>query len=227
LEKSIDQSDLEECEPVECKTDNDSDSDEPIRHIACINTSYPVVQETTKPVEVEREHLYLASANEINEKKPELKDLPHHLEYAYLHAIAWKMSDIKGISPSYCTHMILMEDDFKPFIQPQRRLTPKVQDVVKNERVKLLDSGLSYPISDSSWVSPIHVVPKKGGMTVVLNDNNELIPSHIVTGWRDSSKFQSHRKIKKRQHSPIFMGIFLTEECLLGYAMHQLPSKDA
>ncbi|GKA00098.1 retrovirus-related pol polyprotein from transposon TNT 1-94 [Tanacetum coccineum] len=79
-----------------------------------------------------------------------------------------------------------MEDDFKPVIQPQRRLNLKVQDVVKNEIVKLLDSGLIYPISDSSWVSPIHVVPKKGGMTVVLNDNNELIPSRTVMGWRDA-----------------------------------------
>ncbi|GKA35676.1 hypothetical protein Tco_0722167 [Tanacetum coccineum] len=99
-------------------------------------------------------------------------------------AFAWKMSDIKGISLSYCTHKILMEDDYKPVIQPQRRLNPKVQDVVKNEIVKLLDSGLIYPISNSSWVSPIHVVPKKRGMTVVLNDNNELIPSRTVTGWR-------------------------------------------
>ncbi|GJR73784.1 reverse transcriptase domain-containing protein [Tanacetum coccineum] len=164
---------------------------EPIRRITSINTPYLAVEETTKPVEVEREYLYSASANEIDEKKLELKDLSHHLEYAYLHvlekrkgAIAWKMSDIKGISPSYCTHKILMEDDFKPVIQPQRRLNPKVQDVVKNKIVKLLDSGLIYPISDSSWVSPIHVVPKKGGMTVVLNDNNELIPSRTVTGWQ-------------------------------------------
>ncbi|GJZ87770.1 DNA-directed DNA polymerase, partial [Tanacetum coccineum] len=148
-------------------------------------------EDTTVPVNIEREHLYSASANEIDEKKPKLKDLPNHLEYAYLHvlekrkgAIAWKMSDIKGISPSYCTHKILMEDDFKPVIQPQRRLHPKVQDVVKNEIVKLLDYGLIYPILDSSWVSSIHVVPKKGGMTVVLNDNNELIPSRTVTRWR-------------------------------------------
>nr|GEU99294.1 putative reverse transcriptase domain-containing protein [Tanacetum cinerariifolium] len=77
---------------------------------------------------------------------------------------------IKEISPSYYTHKILMEDDFKPVIHPQRSLNPKVQDVVKNEIVKLLDSWLIYPISDSSWVSPIHVVPKKGGMAVVLND---------------------------------------------------------
>ncbi|GKG05822.1 hypothetical protein Tco_0325908, partial [Tanacetum coccineum] len=59
--------------------------------------------------------------------------------------IAWKISDIKGISPSYYTHKILMEDDFKPLIQSQRRLNLKVQDVVKNEIVKLLDSGLIYP----------------------------------------------------------------------------------
>ncbi|GKC35334.1 DNA-directed DNA polymerase [Tanacetum coccineum] len=210
--KLIDQTDLEGCEPVECKTDNDSDSDEPIRRIASINTPYPVVQEIAKLVEVEREHLYSASANEIDENKPELKDLPHHLEYAYMHGdrsfpiiisselsekekisllqvlekrkgtIAWKMSDIKGISPSYCTHKILMEDDFKPFIQPQRRLNPKVQDVVKNEIVKLIDSSLIYPISDSSWVSPIYVLPKKGGINVVLNDDNELISSRTVTG---------------------------------------------
>ncbi|GKD56797.1 hypothetical protein Tco_1290184 [Tanacetum coccineum] len=95
------------------------------------------------------------------------------------------MSDIKGISLSYCTHKILMENDYKSIIQSQTRLNPKVQDVVKNEIVKLLDSGLIYPILDSSWVSPIQVVPKKGGITVVLNDNNELIPSRTVTGWRD------------------------------------------
>nr|GEY93561.1 DNA-directed DNA polymerase [Tanacetum cinerariifolium] len=74
------------------------------------------------------------------------------------------MSDIKGISSSFCTHKILIEDDFKPVIQPQRRLNPKVQDLVKHEIVKLLDSGLIYPISDSSWVSPIHDVAKKGCM---------------------------------------------------------------
>ncbi|GJV42092.1 hypothetical protein Tco_1420532 [Tanacetum coccineum] len=110
-------------------------------------------------------------------------------------------------------------------ITPKIRLNPKVQDVVKNEIVKLLDSRLIYP--DSSWVSPIHVVPKKRGMTVVLNDDNELIPSRTVTGWRDSSKFQSHPKIKKRQHSPVLMGLLLSEECLLGYATLQLPFKDA
>ncbi|GJZ40664.1 reverse transcriptase domain-containing protein [Tanacetum coccineum] len=118
-------------------------------------------------------------------------------------AFAWKMSDIKGISPSYCTHKILMEDDYKPVIQPQRRLNPKVQDVVKNKIVKLLDSGLIYPISDSSWVSPIHVVPKKGGMTVVLNDNNELIPSRTVTGWRVCIDYRKLNDATRKDHFPL------------------------
>ncbi|GJR55196.1 DNA-directed DNA polymerase [Tanacetum coccineum] len=205
LDKSIDHLDIESYESFEW---------EPIRRINSVNTPYPEAQEATKPNKVESEHLYLASANEIDVKKPELKNLPHHLEYVYLHgdksfpivilselsekekmlllqvlekrkgAFAWKMSNIKGISPSYCTYKILMVDDYKSVIQPQRRLNPKVQDVLKNEIIKLLDSELIYPISDSSWVSPIHVVPKKGGMSVVLNDNNELIPSRTVVGWR-------------------------------------------
>ncbi|GJX50373.1 hypothetical protein Tco_0277218 [Tanacetum coccineum] len=145
---------------------------EPIRCIESVNTPYPVAQKTAEPNKVESEQLYSASANKIDEKKPELKNLPQHLEYAYLHgeksfpiiilsklsekekmlllqvlekrkgAIAWKMLDIKGISLSYYTHKILIEDDYKPIIKPQRRLIPKVQDVVKNEIVKLLDSGL-------------------------------------------------------------------------------------
>ncbi|GJX20211.1 reverse transcriptase domain-containing protein [Tanacetum coccineum] len=137
----------------------------------------------------------------------ELKDLPSHLEYAFLEgtdklpviiskevkedekatllkvlkshkrAIAWKISDIKGIDLSFCTHKILMEDDFKSAVQHQRRVNPKIHEVIKKEVIKLLDDGLISPISDSPWVSPVHCVPKKGGMTVVENDDNELIPT--------------------------------------------------
>ncbi|GKA73814.1 putative nucleotidyltransferase, ribonuclease H [Tanacetum coccineum] len=93
--------------------------------------------------------------------------------------------------------------DFKPAIQPQRRLNPKVQDVVKNKIVKLLDSGLIYPISDSSWVSPIHIVPKKGGITIVLNDNNELIPSRTVTGWRVCIDYRKLNDATRKDHFPL------------------------
>ncbi|GJY92830.1 reverse transcriptase domain-containing protein [Tanacetum coccineum] len=76
-----------------------------------------------------------------------------------------------------------MEDDFKPAVQHQRRVNPKIQEVIKKEVIKLLDVGLIYPISDSPWVSLVHCMPKKGGMTVVTNEDNELIPTRLVTRW--------------------------------------------
>ncbi|GJZ71729.1 reverse transcriptase domain-containing protein [Tanacetum coccineum] len=103
---------------------------------------------------------------------------------SHKHAIAWKITDIKGIDPRFCTHKILMEDDCKPSVQSQRRVNPKIHEVIKKEVIKLLDAGMIYPISDSPWVSPIHCVPKKGGMTVVANEENELILTRLVTGWR-------------------------------------------
>ncbi|GJS60363.1 reverse transcriptase domain-containing protein [Tanacetum coccineum] len=157
-------------------------SEIPIQRIDHINTPYP--HETQEQEEKLSEHLYSASAIKIDKKKPELKDLPSHLEYAYLKgdetcpmiisskltkkektallrvlekrkgAIAWKMLNIKGISPSFCTHKILMEESFKLVIQPQRHLNPKVQDMVKDEIVRLLDSGLIYPILESHWILP-------------------------------------------------------------------------
>ncbi|GJR50425.1 reverse transcriptase domain-containing protein [Tanacetum coccineum] len=99
-------------------------------------------------------------------------------------AIAWKITDIKGIDPRFCTHKILMEDDYKPTVQSQRRVNPKIHEVIKKEVLKLLDAGMIYPIFDSPWVSPVHCVPKKGGITVVANEENELISTRLVTGWR-------------------------------------------
>ncbi|MCI53857.1 hypothetical protein A2U01_0075104, partial [Trifolium medium] len=70
-------------------------------------------------------------------------------------AIGWKLSDLKGISPSYCMHNIMMEDDYKPVAQPQRRLNPTMKEVVRKEVVKLLEAEMIYSISDSAWVSPV------------------------------------------------------------------------
>nr|GEY51096.1 reverse transcriptase domain-containing protein [Tanacetum cinerariifolium] len=83
-------------------------------------------------------------------------------------AIAWKLNDIK--------------EDFEPAVQHQRRVNPKIYDVIKQEVIKLLDVGLIYPISDSPWVSPVHCVPKKGSFTVVENEDNELIPTRLIIG---------------------------------------------
>jgi hypothetical protein len=77
-----------------------------------------------------------------------------------------------------------MEPDAKPVVEHQRRLIPKMKEVVRNKVLKLLDTGIIYPIADSRWVRPVHCVPKKGGITVVPNENNELIPQRIVVGYR-------------------------------------------
>ncbi|KAL0393210.1 UNVERIFIED_CONTAM: Retrovirus-related Pol polyprotein from transposon.6 [Sesamum radiatum] len=133
--------------------------------------------------------------------KLELKPLPEHLKYIYLGneetlpaiissklskeheeklvtllrehrtAIGWTLADIKGISPAMCMHRIYLEDNTRPSREPQRRLNPTLKEVVMKEILKLLDAGIIFPISDSAWVSPVHVVPKKTGMTVVKNQN--------------------------------------------------------
>jgi len=97
-------------------------------------------------------------------------------------AIGYTLDDLKGIHPSVCMHRILMEDDHKPRIEHQRTLNPNMQEVVKKEILKLLKAGIIYPISDSKWVSPVRAVPKKGGMMVVKNENNELILARTIMG---------------------------------------------
>ena len=100
----------------------------------------------------------------------------------YKKAIAWSIEDLKGIiSPSICMHKILLNDNAKTYIEHQRRLNPVMKEVIRKEVLKRLNAGFIYAISDSSWLSPIHVVPKKGGFTVIRNEENELIPSITVT----------------------------------------------
>nr|GFA91282.1 reverse transcriptase domain-containing protein [Tanacetum cinerariifolium] len=163
----------------------------------------------------------------------EFKELPPHLEYAFLEgddklpviiakdlsveektalitilkshkrAIAWKLSDIKGINPEFCTHKILMEEDFEPAVQHQRRVNPKIHDVIKQEVIKLLEAGLIYPISDIPWVSSVHYVPKKGGFTVIENEDNELIPTRLVTGWRVCIDYRKLNEATRKDHFPL------------------------
>ncbi|GJU39348.1 reverse transcriptase domain-containing protein [Tanacetum coccineum] len=163
----------------------------------------------------------------------ELKDLPPHLEYAFLEgddklpviiakdlkdeekaalikvlkshkrAIAWKLSDIKGVDPKFYTHNILMEEDYEPTVQSQRQVNPKIHDVIKKEVEKLLNAGLIYPISDSPWVSSVHCVPKKGGITVVKNDDNDLIPTRLVTGWRVCIDYRKLNEATRKDHFPL------------------------
>nr|GFB45326.1 reverse transcriptase domain-containing protein [Tanacetum cinerariifolium] len=144
----------------------------------------PPNQEQNLPSFKEELKAYEAQTIKSSVEEPpevELKDLAHHLEYAFLEgndklpviiakelrseekaalikvlkshkrAIAWKLSDIQGINPEFCTHKILMEEDYKPVVQHQRQVNPKINDVIKKKVEKLLDAGLIYPISDSPW----------------------------------------------------------------------------
>nr|GEY22352.1 reverse transcriptase domain-containing protein [Tanacetum cinerariifolium] len=138
----------------------------------------------------------------------ELKDLPPHLEYAFLEgddklpviiakdlkdeekaalikvikshksAIAWKLSDIKGVDQEFCTHKILMEDDYEPTVQHQRRVNPKIHAVIKKEVEKLLDAGLIYPISDSPWNSILTFKTKKGEENMAADHLSRLENPH-------------------------------------------------
>ena len=102
----------------------------------------------------------------------------------YKEAIAWSIEDLKGISPSICMHKILLEDNAKTSIEHQRRLNLVMKEVFRKEVSKWLNASFIYAISDNPWVSPVHVVPKKGGFTVIRNEKNELIPTRTMTGWR-------------------------------------------
>lgn len=99
-------------------------------------------------------------------------------------AIGWTIPDIIGIPLGICSHKIQLMPDHKPSIEHQRRLNPPMQEMVNKEIIKWLDGGVIYPIADSSWVCPVQCVPKKGEMTMVPNEKNELVLMRLVTGWR-------------------------------------------
>lgn len=121
----------------------------------------------------------------------------------YKSAMGWTIRDLKGISPTICIHKILMEDDHKPVVQPQKRLNPTIKEVVRKEVVKLLDACLIYSISDSSWISLVHVVPKKGGTTVIINEKNEFILTRIATGWRVCIDYMRLNIATRKYHFPL------------------------
>jgi len=63
--------------------------------------------------------------------------------------MGYTLNDLKGIQPSVCMYRILVEKDYKPLIEPQRRLNPNMKNVVKKDIFKLLKAGVIYPVSDS------------------------------------------------------------------------------
>ncbi|KAL2243926.1 UNVERIFIED_CONTAM: Retrovirus-related Pol polyprotein from transposon 17.6 [Sesamum indicum] len=192
----------------------------------------------------------------------ELKELPKHLKYAFLgenktllviisskltdleeeklirvlrefrEAIGWTIADIKGLSPSTCMHRILLEEGAKPSREEQRRLNPLMMEVVKKEILKLLDAGMIFPISDSEWVSPTQVVPKKTGITVIENSVGNLVPTRVQNGWRVCIDYRKLNAATRKDHFPLpFIDQMLERLagqshycCLDGYSgFHQIP----
>ncbi|CAN6697899.1 unnamed protein product [Malus baccata var. baccata] len=163
----------------------------------------------------------------------DLKPLPSHLKYIFLgenetlpalisssltaqeeeklvrvlkdfkSALGWTLADIKGISPKTCMHHIFLEEGGKPTREAQRRLNPPMMEVVKKEIIKLLDCGVIYPVSNSLWASPIQCVPKKSGVTVVENVENELVPTRIQTSWRVCIDYRKLNATTRKDHFPL------------------------
>ncbi|CAL8167112.1 unnamed protein product [Prunus armeniaca] len=169
----------------------------------------------------------------VKPPKLELKPLPSHLKYAYLaefetlpviiasdltpleeeklirvlkefkSAIGWSIADIKGISPTMCMHRILLEEGAKPTREPQRRLNPHMKEVVRAEVLKLLDVGIIYPISDSKWVSAVHVVPKRIGITVVKNEHKVLVQMRPAASWRVCTDYRKLNSYTRKDYFPM------------------------
>ena len=97
-------------------------------------------------------------------------------------------------------HKILLEDNAKTYIEHQRRLNPVMKEVVRKEVLKWLNVGFIYAISDIPWVSPVHLVPRNGGFTVIINEKNELIPIRIVTEWRVCINYRKLNTATRKDH---------------------------
>ncbi|CAN6685884.1 unnamed protein product [Malus baccata var. baccata] len=152
----------------------------------------------------------------------DLKPLPSHLKYIFLgenetlpaiisssltaqeeEKLVRVLKEFKGISPTTCMHHIFLEEGSKPTREAQCRLNPPMMEVVKKKIIKLLDCGVIYPISNSRWVSPIQCVPKKSGVTVVANADNELVPTRIQIGWRVCIDYRKLNATTRKDHFPL------------------------
>ncbi|GKD28421.1 hypothetical protein Tco_1239199, partial [Tanacetum coccineum] len=75
-----------------------------------------------------------------------------------------------------------------------------MKEVLKKEIIKLLDADIIYPIEDSPWISHVYCIPKKGGMTIVTNEKNELVPTRTVTGWRVCIDYRKLNEAIQKDH---------------------------
>jgi hypothetical protein len=207
-----------------------------------------VAQNFIEEVEQPRNPFPLDETQEPPKSPIELKTLPSRLKYAFPNddeespviisdklfeyetirlltilekhhsAFGYSLQDLKGISPVLCTHRIPIDLAYTPSREPQCRLNNVMRDVVKKEVLKLLHAGIIYPVPHSEWVSPVQVVPNKGGMTMVKNERNELISEQTVTGWRMCIDYRKLNKATKKDH----FSLPFIDEMLERLAKHSL-----
>ena len=147
--------------------------------------------EKSKPV--------IISADLIEHKEHKLLEILRK----YKGAIAWSIEDLKGVSPSICMHKIILEKNAKTSIEHQRRVNLVMKEVVRKEVLKWLNAGFINAILDSPWVSPVHVVPKKCGFSVIRNEKNELILTRTVTGLRVCIDYKKLNSTTRKDHYPL------------------------
>jgi len=116
------------------------------------------------------------------------------------------MTDIKGLSPAIVQHRIHLNEEATPKRDPQRRLNPIMQEVIRAEILKLIDIGIIYPISDSQWVSPVHAIPKKSGFTIMENEDKELVQTRLPIKIRVCIDY---RKLNATTHKYHFLLSFI------------------
>ena len=161
-----------------------------------------------KPLPVELKYAFLEENKQCPIVISSLLTIPQednllHLLKMNKQALGWKIFDLKGISPTICTHHIYLEEESKAIRQPQRRLNPHMQEVFRIEVLKLLQVGIIYLISDSTWVSPTQVVPKKSGLTIVKNEQGEDVSTCLTTGWRVCIDYRRLNAVTRKDHFPL------------------------
>ncbi|CAM8955034.1 unnamed protein product [Rhodiola kirilowii] len=182
-------------------------------------------------VQLFKSNIFLPSI--VQAPEVELKPLPGHLKYAFLGenetlpviiksgletnqerrlvevlsrhklVIGWTLADLRGVSPAVCMHRILLENGARPTREPQRRLNPIMMEIVRKEIQNQLDADVIYPISDSRWVSPVHVVPKKTGITVEEDAEGKMVTTRVKNGWRMCIDYRKLNVVTRKDHFPL------------------------
>ncbi|CAM8913043.1 unnamed protein product [Rhodiola kirilowii] len=200
--------------------------------VAHLTISEPLTPEyEVNEVKLFKSNTFLPSV--MQAPKIELKPLPGHLKYTFLGdnntlpviiksgleagqersltkvlkqhklAIGWTLADLRGVSPAVCMHRILLEDGAKQSREPQRQLNPIMMEIIQKEVQKLLDADVIYPISNSQWVSPVHVVPKKSGITVEEDAEGKMVTTRIKNGWRMCINYRKLNAVIRKDHFPL------------------------